>query len=92
MREFDQLSEEDGEEARLRIIANRRAEASRPRWIEDVRTRKFTIATGEGAVHGRHYNLVEEYGLRLTEAIQQPVAHRSIFTIYSKIAKQICPR
>jgi hypothetical protein len=69
MREFDQLSEEDGEEARLRIIANRRAEASRPRWIEDVRTRKLTIATGEGTVHGRHYNLVEEYGLRLTEAI-----------------------
>ena len=48
MREFDQLSEEDGEEARLRIIANRRAEASRPRWIEDVRTRKLTIATGRG--------------------------------------------
>ena len=69
MREFDQLSEEDGEEAWLRIIANRRAEASRPRWIEDVRTRKLTIATGRGTVHGMHYELDQEYGIRLTQAI-----------------------
>lgn len=69
MRDFDRLSEEDGEEAKLRIIANRRAEASKPRWIEDVRTRKLTLATGQGTVHGRHYNLAEEYGLRLKEAV-----------------------
>jgi hypothetical protein len=50
---------------RLRIIANRRAEAARPRFIEDVRKRKLTIANGEGDVHGRHYNLEADYGIRL---------------------------
>jgi hypothetical protein len=54
------------EVAHLRIIANRRAEAANPRWVEDVRARKLTIANGEGTVHGRHYNLEEEYGIRLT--------------------------
>lgn len=69
LRDFDQLPDDHGEEARLRIIANRRAEASNPRWIEDVRTRKLTIATGRGTVHGRRYDLSEEYGIRLKEAI-----------------------
>lgn len=50
---------------RLRIIANRRAEAANPRWIEDVRTRKLTIANGAGTVHGRHYALEQQYGIRL---------------------------
>ena len=40
------------EVARLRIIANRRAEAANPQWVEDVRARKLTIANGEGTVHG----------------------------------------
>ncbi len=53
------------EVARLRIIANRRAEAANPRWIEDVRRRKLTIANGEGTVHGTHYNLQEQYGIGL---------------------------
>lgn len=69
LRDFEELPEDEGEEPRLRIIANRRAEASKPRWIEDVRSRKLTIATGQGTVHGRRYNLEEEYGLRLTEAV-----------------------
>lgn len=56
------------EVARLRIIANRRAEAANPKWVEDVRARKLAIATGEGAVHGRHYDLQEQYGLGLTAA------------------------
>ena len=49
----------------LRIIANRCTEAAKPRWVEDVRARKLTIANGEGTVHGRHYNLQEQYGLGL---------------------------
>jgi hypothetical protein len=53
------------EVARLRIIANCRAEAAPPRWIEDVRRRKLTIANGEGTVHGTSYNLQEQYGIRL---------------------------
>jgi peptidoglycan hydrolase-like protein with peptidoglycan-binding domain len=50
---------------RLRIIANRRADAANPKWREDVRKRKLTIANGEGDVHGRHYNLADDYGIGL---------------------------
>jgi hypothetical protein len=56
---------EDDEVARLRIIANRRAEAAHARWVEDVRARKLTIANGEGTVHGSSLNLEEQYGIRL---------------------------
>jgi hypothetical protein len=56
----------DAEEVvRLRIIANRRAEAAGPAWIEDVRTRKLTIVNGAGTVHGSFYSLEEQYGIRL---------------------------
>ena len=54
--------------ARLRIIANRRAEAAHPRWMEDVRARTLTIANGEGTVHGRCFSLKEQYGIRLKAA------------------------
>lgn len=56
------------EVARLRFIANRRAEAANPRWVEDVRRRKLTIVDGEGTVHGRYYNLEKQYGISLEEA------------------------
>jgi hypothetical protein len=56
------------EVARLRIIANRRAEAASAQWVEDVRIRKLTIANGEGTVHGRHYSLADQYGLTLLAA------------------------
>jgi hypothetical protein len=39
------------------IIANVVAENSRPRFVEDVRRRKLTIATGTGTVHGSRYGL-----------------------------------
>ncbi len=65
MRDFANLPDEADEEARLRIVANRRAEASNPRWVEDVRTRKLTIARGKGTVHGMQYDLEEDYGIRL---------------------------
>ncbi len=65
--EFAKLPEAEDEVARLCIIANLRSEASNPRWIEDVRTRKLTIATGRGTVHGIHYVLDEEYAIRLKE-------------------------
>jgi len=58
----------DDEVARLRIVADRRAAAANPRWVEDVRSRKLTIANGEGAVHGRHYKLEEQYGIGLRPA------------------------
>jgi len=68
LRNFDALPEDAGEEERLRIIANRRAEASNPRWIEDVRSRKLTIANGRGTVHGMRYDLEQDYGIRLDVA------------------------
>ena len=51
----------------MKIVANRRAEAANPRWVEDVRTRKLCIAKGEGIVHGVRYNLEEQFGIALTE-------------------------
>lgn len=59
------LSEAAREQAMLEIIANRRSEASKPRWVEDVRRRKLTIAQGAGEVHGSHFNLEEQFGIRL---------------------------
>ncbi len=59
------LQGDDLEVARLRIIANRRAEAANARWIEDVRQRKLTIANGAGNVHGRQYDLAAQYGIGL---------------------------
>jgi hypothetical protein len=53
------------ETLRLQSIANRRAEAANPKFIEDVRTRKLTIANGEGTVHGVVYNLEPQFGIRL---------------------------
>jgi hypothetical protein len=44
------------------IIANVVAENSRPRFIEDVRRRKLTIATARGTVHGSTYD-VKTWGL-----------------------------
>lgn len=65
MRDFEHLPDGAGEEDRLCIVANRRAEASNPRWVEDVRTRKLTIAKGRGSVHGMYYDLEQDYGIRL---------------------------
>jgi len=56
------------EVARLRIVANRRAEASNPRWIEDVRRRKLTIANGKGVVHGMPFDLERQFGIDLENA------------------------
>jgi len=53
--------------ARLRIIANRRAEAAHPRWVEDVLARKLTMVNGVGTVHGGYFNLEQQYGIRLKE-------------------------
>jgi hypothetical protein len=50
---------------RMRIVATRRAAAAKAQFVNDVRTRKLTIAEGEGTVHGIHYNLEEQFGLGL---------------------------
>jgi len=47
------------EKARRLIIADVVAENSRPEYIEDVRSRKRTIASGSGAVHGARFALAD---------------------------------
>ncbi|MDD3295710.1 MAG: peptidoglycan-binding domain-containing protein [Geobacteraceae bacterium] len=63
------LGEEDAEVERMRIVANRRADAAKVRWREDVRSRKLCIANGRGIVHGIPYDLEEQFGIG-----QRPVA------------------
>lgn len=45
------------EQDRRIVIANIVADNSNPRWMEDVRQRKLTIATGRGSVHGAQYEV-----------------------------------
>lgn len=56
------------ETPKLVIVANRRAEASKPQYVEDVRTRKLCIAEGKGVVHGTSYDLAKTYGITLDPA------------------------
>lgn len=44
------------------IVANAVANSARPQYQADVRSRKMTIATGSGSVHGRTY-LLSSWGL-----------------------------
>ncbi len=58
----------DVEVARLRSVANRRAEAASAQFVEDVRVRKLTIANGTGVVHGISYDLERQFGIGLGTA------------------------
>lgn len=49
---------------RLKALGYGMAEGSNPQWSNDVRLRKNAIAVGQGAVHGRHYNMAEDFGIR----------------------------
>lgn len=42
---------------RRRRLANAVANSANPRWVEDVRERKLTLANGAGQVHGRAFSL-----------------------------------
>lgn len=55
----------DKEVAKMRIVANRRAAAAKPQYVDDVRTRKLTIANGTGTVHGLVYDLADMYCITL---------------------------
>jgi hypothetical protein len=59
------LSPDDLEVAKMRIVANRRAEAANEKFVEDVRQRKLCIAEGKGVVHGISYDLANQFGLDL---------------------------
>ncbi|MDA8169099.1 MAG: peptidoglycan-binding domain-containing protein [Nitrospiraceae bacterium] len=56
----------DLEEQKMIIIANRRADAAKPQWREDVRGRKLCCAKGSGNVHGIFYDLDSQFGIGLT--------------------------
>lgn len=64
------LADEEREVARLRIVANRRAEAAKARWVEDVRSRKLCIANGGGSVHGISYDLDAQFGVGLRGIVE----------------------
>jgi hypothetical protein len=49
----------------MKIVANRRAAAARQDFVDDVRTRKLTIAEGTGTVHGLFYDLEDMFGITL---------------------------
>jgi hypothetical protein len=66
--DFMGLPDAKDQVARMRVIANRRSAAVKAQFINDVRTRKLTIAEGEGTVHGIQYHLEEQFGLRLQPA------------------------
>ena len=68
-RTLEQAGTGQDEEPKLRAVAERRAAAANPRWIEDVRRRKLTIATGGGTVHGRPYDLASQYGITMAPAL-----------------------
>ncbi len=60
------LSDDEIQTEKMTIIANRRAEVSNPTYVEDVRSRKLTIAKGEGKVHSKQYNLKDEFNITLS--------------------------
>jgi len=63
MNEINQRITGSTSEGALRVVvANAVADAAQPTWREDVRTRKLTIANGEGTIHGHNY-LLENWGL-----------------------------
>jgi hypothetical protein len=65
IKQLPAASREENEVAKMRIIANRRAAAARPQFVDDVRTRKLTIANGSGTVHGIFYDLEDRYCLSI---------------------------
>lgn len=67
--DFKQVpNDAESEVAKMRIVANRRAEASKKQFVDDVRTRKLTIANGIGSVHGLVYDLEDMYCITLGKA------------------------
>ena len=59
------LAPDELEVRKMRSVANRRAEAAKPEFVKDVRSRKLCIADGKGTVHGIAFVLGEQFGLGL---------------------------
>jgi hypothetical protein len=50
---------------KMKLLAKYRAEASNEESVEDVRSRKMTIAEGKGVVHGIKVDLDKDFGITL---------------------------
>jgi hypothetical protein len=76
MADFAHLPPNDpgNEVAKMAIVANRRAASSGPKFVDDVRTRKLTVANGAGTVHGIYYDLADMFGLTLNPFAQSSAA------------------
>lgn len=73
--DFTQLPKvQTNEVAKLCIVANRRAEAAKKQFVDDVRTRKLAIANGAGVVHGLVYELADMYCITLNPFDSVPTA------------------
>jgi len=59
------LPQDEFEVTRMHVVANRRADAAKPEWAEDVRARKLCCANGSGVVHGIKYDLDNQFGISL---------------------------
>jgi hypothetical protein len=57
-----QFQKVTAEPERRKLVANAVSDSARAAWRDDVRRRKLTIATGEGAVHGHKY-VLSNWGL-----------------------------
>lgn len=66
--DFAKLPATADETSKLVIVANRRAEAANPKWVENVRARKLVIANGQGTANGMTYDLAISYAITLDPA------------------------
>jgi hypothetical protein len=63
------LSKEELEIEKMKILANKRAEVVKPQFVEDVRSRKLCIAKGSGLVHGLRIDLQAQFDITMKQAI-----------------------
>ncbi len=59
----NQISNGLSEQEVLKLLAQAAVDKSKPVYKNDVSSRKFTIVNGTGAVHGKLYDIEEEYGI-----------------------------
>jgi hypothetical protein len=52
------------------FIANERAIVCNKQWISDVRSRKLTIAKGEGIVHGIKIDMEKDFNITLKKVVE----------------------
>lgn len=51
---------------KLKLLATAVADLANPRWRGDVLSRKMSIATGQGVVHGSQINLARDFDIKIS--------------------------